>query len=192
MYSGSASATFTGSSSSTATATGNNVDEANENAIKSANISAYYSVNPPTHTPLTQQFCTYCNLNCIDFRFIDDYGFYMNVKGNVNDYDQIVLAGASLGYNGIPGYENWTVFADENIELARLLHRITEINIFDHLDCGAYRLVYTPEQLAGDGAFKLHVENLNKAAATMLEKYPFLTKVNKYIVDLKYNVIPIP
>jgi hypothetical protein len=188
MFSATASAT----SSATSTATGNTMEEAVNNANTSANTSAYYSLIHPSHPSPDQKSCEKFVLSCIDFRFIDDYGNYMNVLGNSNNYDQFILAGSSLGYNGIPGYENWIPCCDQHIELAPDLHSINTVIIFDHLDCGAYGLVYTPEELAGDGEFKLHVKNLNTAEKTLREKYPFLVKVNKIIFDLDYKPITIP
>ena len=192
MFSATASATCQECSSGTATATGNSLKEANIEAIELANTAAFFSLAKPTHPTEGVNTCKYCILSCIDFRFIDDSGFYMKVKGVCNNYDQFILGGASLGYNGIPSYENWVLFGNQNIQLAYDLHKISEVNIFDHLDCGAYGLVYTPEQLAGDGEYKLHVENLNKAEVTILSKFSFVTKVNKFIINKKYEVIQIP
>jgi hypothetical protein len=183
-------ATASGTSTATSTATGNNTQEAINNAYEAALTSAKYSLasleQPPPEQKTCEQFC----LSCIDFRFVSDLGYYQNVKGKINNYDQFILAGASLGYNGIPDYENWTLCCDQHIQIARDLHQITEVDLFDHLNCGAYTLVYTPEEIANN-EFQLHVENLNKAEATILKKYPFVTKVRKYIFDLSYNPIPV-
>jgi len=190
-FSATATASTSATSTSTSTATGNTPVEAYKNAYNSALTSAKYSLaqleQPPPEQKTCEQFC----LSCIDFRFSDDVTFYQNIKGKCNNYDKFVLAGASLGYNGIPGYENWTLCCDQHITIARDLHQITEVVLFDHLACGAYGLVYTPEQLEGDGEFKLHVENLNKAEATILKTYPFITSVKKFIFDLNYNAIPV-
>ena len=192
MFSASASATCHETASGTASATGNSLNEAITEAINLANTAAFFSLTKPPHPPKDVHSCKYCVFSCIDFRFVDDTGYYMNIHGNCNNYDQFVLAGASLGYNGIPGYENWILFGNQNIQLSHNLHEITEVNIFDHLNCGAYKLVYTPEQLAGDGEYELHVENLNKAQETLLSKFSFLTKVNKFIINMDYEVIQIP
>ena len=187
-----ASATATSTASATATATGATIEEALANANESALTSAYCSLVTLKHPPSSQHTCTNFCLSCIDFRFVNDVTYYESVNGYANNFDNFILAGTSLGYNGIPNYENWILCCDQTIELSRDLHEITEISIFDHLDCSAYGLVYTPEELEGDGEFKLHVENLNKAEATLLEKYSFITKVNKFIIDLDFKVIPIP
>jgi len=191
-YTATATASASATSIASSTATGNSLEEAYNNAYNSALTSAKYSLTTLEQPPPEQKTCEQFCLSCIDFRFVNDVSSYQSVKGKVNNYDQFILAGASLGYNGISGYENWILCCDQHINISREIHDITEVCLFDHLECGAYRLVYTPEQLAGDGAFKLHVENLNQAEASLLKKYPFITKVNKYIFDLSYNAIPIP
>jgi len=36
-------------------------------------------------------------LSCMDFRLLDDTTVFMNARGYNNNYDQFILAGASLG-----------------------------------------------------------------------------------------------
>ena len=175
----------------TATGKGDTREEASLQASKLANDAAYFGLNPPTHPSPDTKTCNTCVLSCIDFRFVDDSGYYMDITGNCNNYDQFSLAGASLGYNGIKKYKNWILFADQTIQIAYDLHKISEVSIFDHLDCGAYRLVYSEKEMKGKGEYNLHVENLNKAEARLLKKYSFLTKVNKFIINTKYEVIQI-
>ena len=95
-------------------------------------------------------------LTCMDFRLIDDMVKMMNELGYNNNYDQFILAGASLGYNEgetpvkksctkedcnciIP--TNWKPIFKNHIKLASDLHEISEIIIIDHYKCGAYRIM---------------------------------------------------
>jgi len=192
VFTATATQSASGTSTSESTATGNTFEEAIHNANKVALSSAIYGLAPPTLVGSDKQSCELFCLTCIDFRFVDDTSYYMSCIGNSNNYDQFILAGASLGYNGIQDYYNWILCCDQHIALSRDLHSITEISIFDHLECSAYKIVYSEEELAGDGEFKLHVENLDKAEKTILHKYPFITKVNKYIFDLNFKPIVIP
>ena len=193
QYSASASASTSGTSTATSTATGNSEQEAIDNAINSASISAYFSLAPPLHPGSGYvKTCDQICLSCIDFRFIPDYVYSQNILGNGDNYDQFVIAGASLGYNGIPNYNNWILYGDQTIQLAYDLHKIKEVVIYDHLSCGAYELVYTPEELAGDGEIKLHIENLKKAEISILKKFSFIKKVSKKIIDLDGKIIDIP
>ncbi len=36
-------------------------------------------------------------LSCMDYRLVDDVARYMDGRGLTNDYDHVILAGASLG-----------------------------------------------------------------------------------------------
>lgn len=179
-----ASASATTSASGTATATGNTEAEAILNAQIDA-LDALVAARNAFKEPLDpkQKTCTELCLSCIDFRFVDNINRYQNLRGKVNDYNLFALAGASLGYNGIPDFEAYIPSFDKTLGVSKDLHDIFEVTIYDHLGCGAYGLVYTEEQLAGDGEYNLHVENLKKAEKTILEKFPFIKKVNKFIVD---------
>ena len=90
-FSASASSSASATSVSTASATGNNVDEAYQNANNSAHTAAYFSLAPPIHpgkgVPKTcEQLC----LSCIDFRFVPDFVYNQNIKGDQDNYDQCV------------------------------------------------------------------------------------------------------
>jgi hypothetical protein len=186
-------ATSTTSVTSTASATGNTLDEATKNAHQSSILAVQGELrkllpnDPNAHTAKT------CLLNCIDFRLIDYETFLLDSTGYLYNFDEFILAGASLGYNGIDGYfSKWRNCCNDHIELSHKLHDISEVTIIDHMGCGAYKLQYKPEELAGDGEYNLHIENLNKAEKTIKKKFPFITKVTKYIMDLngKASIIP--
>jgi hypothetical protein len=193
MFSASASASCSGTATARATATGNTLEEANRNANKNALLSAKIALRKPLPIDPTAHTARTCLLNCIDLRFIDYETYLLDSTGYLENFDEFVLAGASLGYNGIPGYYPlWQNCCDQHFELSHQLHDIYEITIVDHMDCGAYKLRYTPQELAGDGEYKLHIENLNQAEITIKQKFPFIKKVNKYIMDLTGNSTLLP
>jgi len=87
-------------------------------------------------------------LACIDPRYINALEQYLANTLGVNGftYDLFILAGASLGglntTNANCGYAqaNWQQTLLEHIQVAILLHNVTQVLVFDHLDCGAYKL----------------------------------------------------
>ena len=95
-------------------------------------------------------------LACMDFRLRDSIGCQLNKRGYHNNYDEVISAGASLGYNGLLDYTNWTTYIDEHVKLAYDLHAINEIIIVDHEGCGAYKAQY------GDASYNLqkHYNNI--------------------------------
>ena len=124
-------------------------------------------------------------MTCIDFRLIDEAVTFLNSKGYIDNYDEFILAGASLGYNtslSSLNYSGWDKVLENHIDISYTLHEIKEIIVMDHMDCGAYKV-----QLNNSTAFtkydeiNKHVENLNI----------FRNRINtKYIKDgsPKYNV----
>lgn len=52
-----------------------------------------------TQDQLTAHHAKVFLLTCMDFRLLDDIARFMNNQGYNNNYDQYILAGASLGLN---------------------------------------------------------------------------------------------
>ena len=105
-------------------------------------------------------------LGCIDPRFASQLEWFLTHQAGIfGQYDLFVLAGASLGvnqaqsYRELPGpggesatdgtnYNNDFVFLNNwdsnfyaHLSIAMRIHDITDVWIFDHLDCGAYKLI---------------------------------------------------
>lgn len=130
-------------------------------------------------------------LMCMDYRFVSETIQYLN-KHRENDFDQLVLAGASLGYNeSIEAYSgkeipkdttnNWHLTYEDHVRLAIKLHHITEIIVVDHMDCGHYRSVYgesvdTPKKEKAKHKFNLH-------------KFVRLMKSKEEFKDLDYMLL---
>ena len=90
-------------------------------------------------------------LSCMDYRLVDDLVTMMQHKGLHDNYDHVVLAGASLGVIN-DKFADWHDTFWQHLDVAIKLHQIEEVIVIDHRDCGAYRLalgeaaVATPEQ----------------------------------------------
>jgi hypothetical protein len=80
--------------------------------------------------------------NCIDFRLRENTTCNLNCRGYYNNYDEIIAAGVSLGYNGLLNFTGWNNFIDAHITLGYALHNINEIHIVEHCQCGAYAANY--------------------------------------------------
>jgi hypothetical protein len=80
--------------------------------------------------------------NCMDFRLRDNTKCNLNCKGYYNNYDEVIAAGVSLGYNGLLTFNGWSDYIDTHITLGHLLHSINEILIIEHCQCGAYAAQY--------------------------------------------------
>jgi len=77
-------------------------------------------------------------LTCMDYRLVNATNRYMAGRGLKNKYDHVVLAGAALGAV-TERYPEWNKTFWDHLALASELHKIHEVMILDHRDCGAYR-----------------------------------------------------
>lgn len=130
-------------------------------------------------------------LNCMDYRLVDDVTRYMDGRGLTNQYDQVILAGASLGAltEKAPA---WGPTFWEHVQVAIDLHHIKKVMIMDHRDCGAYK-VFLGMDLAGDPAKEtaVHTEYLQKLGGMVKTKFPQLG-VELMLMSLDGSVQQIP
>lgn len=130
-------------------------------------------------------------LSCMDYRLVDDLVVFMNAKGLKDDYDHVVLAGASLGVMS-DKFADWHKTFWEHLDVAIKLHHVEEVVVIDHRDCGAYKIalgaeaVATPEQETA-----VHTATLAAFAAEVHARHPDL-KVGTFLMSLDGSVEPIP
>ncbi|MBP2313124.1 carbonic anhydrase [Azospirillum soli] len=129
-------------------------------------------------------------LSCMDYRLVDDTARYMDGRGLTNNYDHVILAGASLGAL-TDQKKAWGEAFWDHVEVAKQLHRIKRVIVIDHRDCGAYR-VFLGQDLKDDKAreTEIHGEQLRKLAALVKEKHPDL-EVELLLMALDGTVEPI-
>jgi carbonic anhydrase len=157
------------------------------NVIPTEKFSDVSLLSAETQDQLTAHKARAMVITCMDFRLIDDAVNYLNSKGYNNNYDEFILAGASLGYNQTV-YSSWAETLDTHIELAEKLHHITEIIVIDHMDCGAYKIFYNKQSITEEDEIALHKENFSKFKEIIGKKYPDLT-VRTILMNLKGEII---
>jgi carbonic anhydrase len=111
-------------------------------------------------------------LSCIDYRLTDNISAYLNTRGLDGKYDQVILAGASLGAV-TDKYPDWGRTFRDHLGLAIKLHNIKRVIAIDHRDCGAYRLILGKD-LTGDAETKLHATELHRLAKQITTAHPHL------------------
>lgn len=124
-------------------------------------------------------------LSCMDYRLMDDVGTYLDGRGLKNNYDHLILAGASLGAV-TDKYPHWGQAFFEHLGLAIKLHNVHRAILIDHRDCGAYRLIFGKDT-KGDEEKKLHAAQLHKLAKLIHAKHSKLA-VETYLMDLDGKV----
>ncbi len=97
-------------------------------------------------------------VSCIDKRLTDDMVNYMHSLGHKDTYDHFILAGCSLGAHKNP---HWDAVLFEHIRLAWDLHKIEEVYLMEHRNCGAYE-----KYLGADGTFDTTPESMAKEMKT--------------------------
>jgi hypothetical protein len=132
-------------------------------------------------------------LTCMDFRFVDDISTQMSRLGYHNDYDLFTLAGASLGFAGsdtsaLPGVgeskdplfkdidAKWDETFLDHIRLASQLHKISEVIVVDHLECGCYKAYYDTKDDHDDAAVARHFANMEAFCKYISNKFSVATK----------------
>ena len=130
-------------------------------------------------------------LACVDPRYIDALEEYLAATLGVNGftYDLFILAGASLGglntTGSLCGYAttNWQQTLLEHIQVAILLHNVSQVLVFDHLDCGAYKLCGPPNNNNSDTQ-PTHIAKFNLLKSVIIGAYPvFTNKVFGYVIN---------
>ncbi len=109
-------------------------------------------------------------LSCMDFRLKDNQACHLNNLGYKNNYDQVIAAGSSLGYNNtLSGYEDasWNVYINSHFDLAYALHTINEIIIIEHEKCGAYGVTF---DMTGY-EINYHIDQVKIAGQTIWDLY---------------------
>jgi hypothetical protein len=96
-------------------------------------------------------------------------------------YPNNSLAG-NPGRSGVgPLGRNWGPTFFDHLSIARLLHQITEVWVFDHLDCGAYKLIKL-----NDGTSPLVLPPDNDPAPHTAEILKLQTSINTYTSTTDY------
>lgn len=126
-------------------------------------------------------------LSCMDFRLLDDIVKYMDGRFLTNNYDHVILAGASLGAlnEDLPA---WGQTFWDHLDISMKLHHVKKVMVMDHRDCGAYKTFIGPEHMKDRAAeTELHAWNLKRLRTRVKERQPSL-EVELLLMDLDGKV----
>lgn len=126
-------------------------------------------------------------LTCLDYRFLETIAAYLDSRGLTNNYDHVILAGASLGAQ-TEAYPAWTETWWQHLDLAIQLHQISRVFVLDHRDCGAFRLLIGPEYtLDRESETAAHTRSLRSLRDQINERKPDLA-VELMLIDLDRSI----
>lgn len=80
--------------------------------------------------------CKALVITCIDYRFRSDIRDFLISLGLKDDYDMVSLAGSTKDL--VDGDPAGSEIIMKEIEISNRLHKMSEIYILHHMDCGAY------------------------------------------------------
>ena len=126
-------------------------------------------------------------LSCMDFRLIDDIVKYMDGRGLNNQYDHVILAGASLGAV-TKNFRDWNQTFWEHLKISIDLHHINSVILMDHRDCGAYKVILKAD-FAKDPVLEegVHRKYMRELAQEINKRYPKL-EVETLLMNLDGTV----
>jgi hypothetical protein len=129
-------------------------------------------------------------LSCMDYRLVNEVGFLLNEHGLVNRYDQVILAGATLGV-ATDRYPAWAETFWSHLDLAIQLHSIRRVIAVNHRDCGAFKLAYGKDygQLP-DEETEIHTQVMTDFRDQVKRKHPGI-EVELLLMWLDGHVQPI-
>lgn len=135
----------------------------------------------PTHT--TEALL----LSCMDYRLIDDTVRYMDGRGLTNQYDHVILAGASLGVLNNQ-FKNWGKTFWDHLKVSIDLHHIKKVILMDHRDCGAYKVILQAD-FSKDLQMetRIHGKFLRELMVSIHKTYPEL-EVERLLMNLDGTV----
>jgi hypothetical protein len=127
-------------------------------------------------------------LNCIDYRLTGATTNYMTRQHMAGKYDQVILAGASLGAK-TDKFPAWATTFWDHVQIAIDLHHIRKIVVIDHRDCGAYKVILGKD-LTGKAEFEMHAAQMRALRAEIATKHPQLG-VQLLLMGLDGKVEPV-
>jgi carbonic anhydrase len=110
-------------------------------------------------------------LTCMDSRYPQRILETMDSLGLRGKYDQLILAGASLG---VVHKDEWKQTFLDQLGFALEHHHVSEVFILDHRDCGAYKYFrhVTPDDPAKER--QAHLDVCKEAVKVIVEAFPQL------------------
>jgi hypothetical protein len=118
----------------------------------------------------------------------------LRTQGSTGSYANNILADGRAGIGELG--RQWGPAFFDHLSIARLLHEITEVWVFDHLDCGAYKAIHYGDLSDPDSSVYPHITEMTKlktridtyTAADPLNATPYSLGFKGYIIDQDGNI----
>lgn len=123
-------------------------------------------------------------LTCMDSRYPHRIIQTMDSRGLRGKYDQLILAGASLG---IVHKREWEITFLDQLGFAIKEHGVKEVMILDHRDCGAYKKLLVPGVGPEDPKKekKAHTRICKQAIGLITEQFKEIEEVHCLLLPIE-------
>ena len=123
-------------------------------------------------------------LQCMDSRYPHRTIQTMDSLGLRGKYDQLILAGASLG---VVHRTEWQITFFDQLEFAIREHGVSQVLILDHRDCGAFKKFLDPPVTPDDPEKEkeAHIETSSRAIVAIRARFPELTAVRCLLLPIE-------
>lgn len=118
--------------------------------------------------------CKAILFRCFDFRFRRAIGQWMDEQGYADSYDEVSVAGATKSLVQPFSFAD-TAFLIKQIEIAVMLHHVSDVILMHHEDCGAYG---GKKAFSSDAEeFSFHSQEMKSAAGKIQKAFPCLNVI---------------
>ncbi len=112
-------------------------------------------------------------LSCIDPRFQSKVFNYLKRKKLTGKYSSFTIAGGGIGVTA-KKFKKWHLTFWENLSTSIKLHKISNLIVINHNDCGAAKIVNGNKKFNLSVEDKIHKESFIKIKKELKKKYPNL------------------
>ncbi len=110
-------------------------------------------------------------LSCIDPRFQPKVFNYLRKKKLTGKYSSFTIAGGSIGVTA-KKFKKWHATFWENFATSIKLHKISNLIVINHNDCGAAKIVNGKNKFSTSIENKIHKQSFQVIKRKLKKKYP--------------------
>ena len=110
-------------------------------------------------------------LSCIDPRFQPKVFNYLKKKNLTGKYSSFTIAGGSIGVTA-KKFKKWHSTFWENLATSIKLHKISNLIVINHNDCGAAKIVNGNNKFSTSIENKIHNKSFKIIKKKLKKKYP--------------------
>ena len=110
-------------------------------------------------------------LSCIDPRFQPKVFNYLKKKNLTGKYSSFTIAGGSIGVTA-KKFKKWHSAFWENLAISIKLHKISNLIVINHNDCGAAKIVNANNKFSTTIENKIHNQSFKIIKKKLKKKHP--------------------